>query len=162
VLLEALPLTANGKLDRRALPALERERTGQAAGFVAPRSAVEELLAQIWAAVLHVERVGVQDDFFALGGHSLLATQVLARVQASRAGGWRGRAWFEAPPLGGLGARIERARRAGAAPPIALERVARDRPLPLSFAQQRLWFLDQLQPNSAVYNVPLAVRLDGP
>ncbi len=163
VALEALPLTPNGKVDRRALPAPEADGSGQEHDHVAPRTPVEDVLAGIWAAVLRVDRVSVMDNFFELGGHSLLATQVIGRLRSIFAVDVPLRALFEAPTVAGLATHIEAALRGGAlvaAPP--LRAVPREGDLPLSFAQQRLWFLDQLEPHSHVYNVPEAVRLSGP
>ncbi|HEX7239695.1 MAG TPA: condensation domain-containing protein, partial [Longimicrobiaceae bacterium] len=160
VALESLPLTPNGKLDRRALPA---PAYGSAEdGYVAPRTPVEEVLAGIWAEVLGVERVGVEEGFFELGGHSLLATQVVSRARQALGVEVPLRALFEAPTVAGLAGRIEALRSEGSgrvAPPI--ERVPREGPLPLSFAQQRLWVVDRLEPGSAAYNLPFALRLRG-
>ena len=163
VALEALPLTANGKVDRRALPASNRTRPELEKGFVAPRTPEEELVAEIWAQVLGLERVGIYDDFFELGGHSLLATQAVSRIREAFAVEIPLRRLFEVPTVGGLAASIDAARRAGQslqAPPILP--VPRDGDLPLSFAQQRLWFIDQLEPGNSAYNFPAAVRLKGP
>ncbi|HEX7243883.1 MAG TPA: amino acid adenylation domain-containing protein, partial [Longimicrobiaceae bacterium] len=161
VVLERLPLTPNGKLDREALPAPEYGRAAEA--YVAPRTEVEEVLAGIWAEVLGVERVGVGENFFDLGGHSLLATRVVARAQAALGTEIPLRALFEAPTVAGLAGRAEAALRGGAgvqAPPIV--RVPRDgTPLPLSFAQARLWFIDRLEPGSAAYNMAFPLRLRG-
>ncbi|HEX2092659.1 MAG TPA: amino acid adenylation domain-containing protein, partial [Longimicrobiaceae bacterium] len=161
VVLEAFPLTGNGKLDRRALPMPEVGDAGEV--YVAPRTPVEEVLAGIWAEVLRVERVGVEGSFFDLGGHSLLATRVVARVRSALGVELPLRALFENPTIAGLAERIEQARRAGAgvqAPPLVP--APRDgSPLPLSFAQQRLWFIDQLQPGSAAYNMPFPLRIRG-
>ncbi|HEU0299791.1 MAG TPA: amino acid adenylation domain-containing protein, partial [Longimicrobium sp.] len=151
---DALPLTPNGKVDRRALPQPELAADG---GFVAPRTPVEETLAQIWAEVMGVERVGVHDDFFALGGHSLLATRVVARIRQALDVEVPLRAVFDAPTVAGLAERVG----GGAAPAApAIARFDGESP-PLSFAQQRLWFLDQLDPGSVVYNIPAALRLAG-
>jgi amino acid adenylation domain-containing protein len=160
VALEALPLTPSGKVDRKALPAPLQERSGEA--LQAPRTPEEELIAGIWAEVLRVEHIGVRDDFFALGGHSLLATQVLSRLRDTFQVELPLRKLFEAPVLEGLAAAVAVARRdrAGLATP-PLERVAREGDLPLSFAQERLWFLDQLEPGSPAYNIPVALRLEG-
>ena len=163
VALEALPLTPNGKVDRRALPASNRTRPELEKGFVAPRTPEEELVAEIWAQVLGIERVGIYDDFFELGGHSLLATQAVSRIREAFAVEIPLRRLFEVPTVAGLAASIEAARRAGQslqAPPILP--VPRDGDLPLSFAQQRLWFIDQLEPGNSAYNFPAAVRLKGP
>ncbi|HEY0604396.1 MAG TPA: amino acid adenylation domain-containing protein, partial [Herpetosiphonaceae bacterium] len=158
VLLDALPLTPHGKVDRQALPAPESAHAGQADAYVAPRTASETLLAGIWAAVLHREQVSVDATFFDLGGHSLLATQVIARVRETFQVELPLRTLFEAPTVAGLAARIEQAQ-GTFAPPI--RPAPRDGALPLSFAQQRIWFLDQLQPGSATYNIPAALRLGG-
>jgi amino acid adenylation domain-containing protein len=159
--LDALPLTSNGKADRKALP--EPDAAPGAEAYVGPRTPAEETLAAIWAETLRVERVGVEDDFFALGGHSLVATRVISRVREAFGAEVPLRALFEAPTVAGLAERVEALLRAGAgvaAPPVVP--VLRDGPLPLSFAQQRLWFLDRLQPGSSAYNVPAALRLRGP
>src|SRR6185436_668613 len=159
VFLPALPRTATGKLDRKALVAPEDE----AGSYLAPRTPVEEVLAGIWNDLLGVERVGTGDDFFALGGHSLTATRVVSRIREAFGFEIPLRALFEAPTVLGLARLVEAAMRGGddlEVPPI--RPVPRDRPLPLSFAQQRLWFLDRLEPGSATYNVPEAVRLEGP
>ncbi|MET0396637.1 MAG: non-ribosomal peptide synthase/polyketide synthase [Longimicrobiaceae bacterium] len=158
VALEALPLTPNGKLDRRALPAPEY---GSEVRYVAPSTPAEEVLAGIWSEVLGVERVGGGDNFFELGGHSLLATQVVSRTRQAFGVEVPLRALFEAPTVAGLAAQIEVLRSAGtsAAPPIG--RAPRDGALPLSFAQQRLWVVDRIEPGSTAYNVPGALRLRG-
>ncbi|HZF10319.1 MAG TPA: non-ribosomal peptide synthase/polyketide synthase, partial [Thermoanaerobaculia bacterium] len=163
VILPALPLTGNGKVDRRALPAPEH----RSAGGTAPRTPLEEVLAGIFCQVLKRDSVGIEDDFFALGGHSLLATQVVARVRQAVAVELPLRALFEEPTVGGLTLRIEAERRPEGAPASlptpALGRSERrpETPLPLSFAQQRLWFIDRLEPGSPLYNVPAAFRLTG-
>ncbi|GMU11502.1 non-ribosomal peptide synthetase [Corallococcus caeni] len=160
VVLDALPLTPNGKVDRKALPAPEGAQ--EAADYVAPRTPTEELLANLWAQVLGVARVGASDNFFDLGGHSLVATQAMSRVRSAFGVELPLRALFEAPTVASLAARVDealRARQGVKVPPLTP--MARTGDLPLSFAQQRLWFLDQLQPGSASYNVATAVRLDG-
>ncbi|MGH9334264.1 MAG: amino acid adenylation domain-containing protein, partial [Vicinamibacteria bacterium] len=157
VLLPALPLTPNGKLDRDRLPVPRRRSSSDA-----PRTPVEEAVAAIWAEVLDVESVGVDDDFFDLGGHSLKATRVVSRIRKTFDVELPIRALFENPSVAGLARAIETRRgleSAGSVPSIAP--APRGRDLPLSFAQQRLWFLDQLGAGSA-YNVPMAVRLTGP
>ncbi|MBV9774950.1 MAG: amino acid adenylation domain-containing protein, partial [Gemmatimonadetes bacterium] len=157
--LDALPLSPNGKVDRRALPAPEAESER----YEAPRTQTEELLAGIWAEVLRVERVGVHDDFFALGGHSLLAMRVATRVREALGVEVPVRVLFESPVLAELAERVDALLQAGSGvrpPPI--ERVPRDRPLPLSFAQQRMWFIQQLEPESAAYNLPFPLRIRGP
>ncbi|HET7463871.1 MAG TPA: amino acid adenylation domain-containing protein, partial [Longimicrobium sp.] len=158
VVLPALPLNANGKVDRRALPdpaGLEGEAGD---GFVAPRTLTEELMAGIWADVLELDRVSADADFFELGGHSLLATTAVSRVRNAFGVELRLRMLFEAPTPAGLAARVDALRAQGAAAPPPMLPAPRDAALPLSFAQQRLWFLDQVQPGTAQYNVPLAVR----
>ncbi|WP_369414619.1 condensation domain-containing protein, partial [Corallococcus soli] len=161
VVLEALPLTPNGKVDRKALPTPDGAQ--EAGQHVAPRTPTEELLAQVWAQVLGVARVGAEDNFFDLGGHSLLATQAMSRVRSAFGVELPLRALFEASTVAKLALRVEAAQRAGqeAQVPklVAVDRAASD--LPLSFAQQRLWFLDQLQPGSASYNMATAVKLSG-
>jgi amino acid adenylation domain-containing protein len=160
VVLDEMPLNANGKADRHALPA--PERGDDAESRVAPRTPTEEVLAAVWAELLGVARVGAEDDFFALGGHSLLAMRVVARVRDVFRAELSLRALFEAPTLAAVAARIDAGRRGtDAAPPPPIERVERDGPLPLSFAQQRLWFLDRLEPGSAAYVIPSAQRLAG-
>ncbi|HEY0097017.1 MAG TPA: condensation domain-containing protein, partial [Archangium sp.] len=162
VRLDALPLTPNGKLDRKALPAPDALKLDAARAYVAPRTPVEESLAGIWAQVLRVEKVGIHDGFFELGGHSLLATQVVSRVRSALQVELPLRALFEATTVAELAERVEEAVRAGSgvkAPPLV--RVQRTGALPLSYAQQRLWFLEQLEPGSAAYNMPMAVRLLG-
>jgi amino acid adenylation domain-containing protein len=162
VQLGALPLTPNGKVDRRALPEPELGRAELGGAYVAARTPSEEVLAGIWATVLRLEQVGVYDNFFALGGHSLLATQVMSRVREAFTVEVPVRALFEHPTVSGLTAAVEELRQGGAglqAP--ALVAVERSGELVLSYAQQRLWFLDQLEPGSSAYNIPAAVRLQG-
>ncbi|MBZ4423327.1 non-ribosomal peptide synthetase, partial [Myxococcus sp. RHSTA-1-4] len=163
VVLPALPLSPNGKVDRKALPAPEAPGAGEDMEYVAPRTETERQLALFFSELLRTERVGVHDDFFDLGGHSLLATQLVSRVRAVSGVDLPLRDLFEAPTVAALAERIEAAKRTHAGvsrPPLVP--VPRTGPLPLSFAQQRLWFLDRLEPGSAFYNIPAAVRLDGP
>ncbi len=158
VQLEQLPLTPNGKVDRRALPAAE-ENALALGSYSGPRTPAEEMLVEIWQQVLRAKRVGIHDNFFELGGHSLLATQLLARVETVFGVEVGVRALFEHPTVAGLAAVIEGARGIQAPPITRAEHPPSG--LPLSFAQQRLWFLDQLEPNSPFYNNPVAVRLKG-
>ncbi|MFL6192597.1 MAG: amino acid adenylation domain-containing protein, partial [Thermoanaerobaculia bacterium] len=161
VALDAFPLTSNGKVDRKALPA--PEQAGSEEEYLAPRTPTEEVLAGIWADLLGLERVGATDNFFDLGGHSLLATQVMSRLREAFGVEMPLHDIFEAPLLADLAARVEAARRTGTVPPAPpLLPVPRAGRLPLSFAQQRLWFIDQLEPGSPLYNVPAALRVEGP
>ncbi|HEX8651125.1 MAG TPA: non-ribosomal peptide synthase/polyketide synthase [Pyrinomonadaceae bacterium] len=162
VVLDALPLTPNGKVNRRALPVPERTRPLLEDAFIAPHSLVEDMLAGIWAQVLDLEQIGIHDNFFELGGHSLTATQVMSRLREAFQIEMPLRKLFESPTVAGLTKSIEEARLAEQglqSPPLLA--VARDTELPLSFAQQRLWFLDQLAPGSASYNISGAVHLKG-
>jgi amino acid adenylation domain-containing protein len=157
VVMDALPLTPSGKVDRKALPEPDAEPTA----FVAPRTPVEEVVAGIWAEVLRRDRVGAGDDFFALGGHSLLATLVISRIRDRLGVDLPLRTLFEAPALANLAARVESEMRGGAAvavPPIVH---VHGNDLPLSFAQERLWFIDRLEPGGAAYNISVALRLTG-
>jgi len=157
----AVPMTPNGKVDKKALSALDGEQTATGEQ-VAPRTPVEEMLAGIFAEVLGVAHVGVDDNFFELGGHSLLATRVMSKIREAFGVEVPLRALFESPTVEGLAVQVEEARSACegiVAPPLGA--VAREGRLPLSFAQQRLWFLDRLEPGMSLYNVPLAVRLTG-
>ncbi|HEX8904580.1 MAG TPA: condensation domain-containing protein, partial [Longimicrobiaceae bacterium] len=158
VRLEQLPLSPNGKVDRKALPAPEFAGDER---YVAPRTPAEELLAGIWAEVLRVERVGVHDSFFELGGHSLLATRVVSRVREVFAVELPLRALFEGPTVAELALAVESLRREGRPQPRPITPADRTQPPPLSFAQERLWFLDRMDPDSPLYNIPVALRLEG-
>ncbi|HJX27966.1 MAG TPA: amino acid adenylation domain-containing protein, partial [Thermoanaerobaculia bacterium] len=161
VFLDALPLTPNGKVDRRALPAPERMEAPKVRA--APRTPLQDLLAGLWAEVLGVAEVGLHDDFFELGGHSLLATRLMSRVRATFEVEVPLRELFDAPTVATLSAVIETAKEGGRSLPVPpMAPVLRDQSLPLSFAQERLWFLDQFEPNSPAYNVPFAIVLRGP
>ena len=162
VKLDAFPLTANGKIDRKALPKPDYTALQVETEFVAPRTGEEKLLAGLWQDILNLEKVGIHDNFFELGGHSLLATQVISRIRDTFEVELPLRALFEAPTIASLLIHIEKARMqadGSAAPP--LKRIPRDGELPLSFSQQRLWFLDQLAPDNPFYNIPAAIRLTG-
>ncbi|MEH1805764.1 amino acid adenylation domain-containing protein [Nostoc sp.] len=161
VMLESLPLTPNGKVDRRALKAPD-SREGLEISFVAPRSPIEEILTQIWTQALKVDQVGIYDNFFELGGHSLLATQLVSRIRNIFKVELPLREFFARTTVAKLARSIEQLQQQDlelVSPPI-LPRVE-NAELPLSYAQQRLWFLDQFEPNSAIYNIPMALRLVG-
>ncbi|MBM4090487.1 MAG: amino acid adenylation domain-containing protein, partial [Planctomycetes bacterium] len=160
VALDQLPLTPNGKVDRKALPAPQGARPDLERQYAAPRNQREQLLADIWANVLRVDRVGVEDGLFDLGGHSLLATQILSRVRQQFHVDVPLRELFEKPTVAKLAELIDHAEQQHRLT-VPIPRADRTIPLPLSFAQERLWFLDQLEPNSPLYNVPAAVRLSG-
>jgi amino acid adenylation domain-containing protein len=157
VLLDALPQTGTGKVDRNALPA--PDFSAAAAAFAAPRNALETTLAALWSEILGLERVGIHDDFFALGGHSLLATRVMSRLRDSMGIQAPLRALFEAPTVARMAERL------GSSPARAalasIPRAPRDGSLVASFAQERLWFLSQLDPGAATYNVQIVLRLRG-
>ncbi|WP_406390044.1 amino acid adenylation domain-containing protein [Streptomyces sp. NBC_00887] len=154
--LDVLPLTPNGKLDRSALPA---PATGPGSGGGRPRGAHEEILAGIFADVLGVARVGIDDNFFALGGHSLLATRLVGRVRTALGTETEIRTLFDNPTVATLARALQGADRSARPALVPQERPAA---LPLSYAQQRLWFLHRLEGPSATYNIPFALRIDGP
>ncbi|WP_324787958.1 non-ribosomal peptide synthetase [Streptomyces sp. H51] len=159
VFLDALPRTPSGKTDRGALPAPEPgQQTRAAAAYVAPRDPRERALCELFAQVLNVPRVGVDDSFFALGGHSLLATRLVARIRAALGVELPVRALFEQQTVAGLAGLL---RQGGDDPRPALTRMPRPEVLPLSFAQRRLWFLHQMEGPSPTYNLPLVLRLTG-
>jgi amino acid adenylation domain-containing protein len=160
--MERLPLSPNGKVDRKQLPAPDYSRPELGQEYRSARTPAEEVIAGIWAEVLKLDQVGTADNFFELGGHSLLATQVVSRIRQAFQVELPLRALFEAPTVCGLAERVEQLQRQQQGlqtPP--LEHVSRDQTLPLSFAQQRLWFLDQLEPNNPLYNVAHIVRMKG-
>ncbi|NOZ57522.1 MAG: amino acid adenylation domain-containing protein, partial [Calditrichaeota bacterium] len=163
VVLDSLPLTPNGKVNRRALPAPDYSTDVQERAYVAPRTPMEELVAGLWEELLGASRVGAGDNFFEIGGHSLLATQVVSRLRETLGVEVPIRAFFERPTVEGLARVLEdlvRQQRGVSAPPLV--RVERSgKGLPLSFAQERLWFLHQLEPESAVYNITEALRFGG-
>src|SRR5271166_492038 len=162
VILESLPLTPNGKVDRQALPNPAQARLPANVQFVPPRGPIEQALAEIWTDLLGVEPVGAHDNFFERGGHSLLAVQLLARIRQMFKVDAPLKDFLEDATVSRLGSIVERALADGAvlhAPPLT--RAQRDDSLPASFAQERLWFLDQLEPGHASYNIPAAVSILG-
>ncbi|MDT5030225.1 MAG: hypothetical protein QOC94_396 [Actinoplanes sp.] len=159
VLLAALPLTANGKVNRAALPPVDQAHA-RGATRVAPRTATESTLAQIWGEVLGTAEVGVDEDFFqSLGGNSLAATRVVARIQAATGVTLPVSALFNAPTIAGLAAAVDAATPDDTGPiPLIDRRV----PLELSYAQRRIWVLSEVDGPTAAYNIPAAIRLTGP
>jgi amino acid adenylation domain-containing protein len=158
--MDRLPLTPNGKLDRKALPEPEKIATDQ--GYVPPRSTVEEMLANIWAELLSVPRVGRNDNFFHLGGHSLAAMQMMSRVRRIFNLDLAVHRLFEHPTLAGLAEQISAELMQGERLPIShLTRERRQGELPLSYAQQRLWFLYEFEADKALYNIPVRLRVKG-
>ncbi|HWW74832.1 MAG TPA: condensation domain-containing protein, partial [Pyrinomonadaceae bacterium] len=163
VALEKMPLTPNGKVDRRALPPPDDSGRDAEAAFVAPRNQTEELLASIWADLLGLRQVGVFDNFFDLGGHSLLATQLASRIREALRVEVPLRTLFSASTIAELAPEVEslqRGPRGGQLPPV--ESAPREERPPLSFAQQRLWLLDQFEPGNPFYNISGGLRLEGP
>jgi amino acid adenylation domain-containing protein len=162
VMLDSLPRTANGKLDRKVLPALDQLRPELDGPFVAPRTITEKMLASTWAEVLKLKAVGIHDNFFELGGHSLLGTQVISRLRDLFKRPLPLRWLFEFPTVATLSEKIEESasdKSVDGVPPLV--RVSKSEKLPLSFAQQRLWFLSQLEPESPFYNIATAIRIRG-
>jgi amino acid adenylation domain-containing protein/non-ribosomal peptide synthase protein (TIGR01720 family) len=159
VILGQLPISPNGKLDRRALPAPEPSASA-GTRYVAPRTDTERALAEIWAEVLGAARVGVHDDFFQLGGDSIQGVRILSRIRAALGVELSPRAVFDAPSVARLAAAVRDATGAIDTPP--LRPVPRERALPLSPAQQRLWFLDDLTAGGTAYNTGVGLRLSGP
>ena len=160
MVLEALPLQPNGKVDRKALP-IPNFAASQNALSRAPESAVEQMIADIWCDLLKIDSVSLDDDFFQLGGHSLLATQILSRLRSAMNIELPLRAIFESSTLGALAARAEEARSGPAPISPAMTRVSRDGRLPLSFAQQRMWLVQQMDPERTTYSMPSSLRLTG-
>ncbi|WP_234854654.1 phosphopantetheine-binding protein, partial [Sinorhizobium meliloti] len=161
-----IPYDSKGAIDRRALTdAVARLEAPMASAekYVAPRDNLEIHLTQIWMDVLHTDLVGIRDNFFRLGGHSLIATQIVARINDTLQVEIPLQRLFEAPTIEQLAALIKPMVGSDPQPQVTMiARVDRDRPIPLSFAQRRLWFLDQFDPNSAVYNIALPVHFSGP
>jgi surfactin family lipopeptide synthetase A len=156
--LDALPLTPNGKVDRRALPAPEKTRSELKASFVAPRNPIETALAEIWAKVLELDQVGIDDEFLELGGHSLLAIQIVSRITDTLNVELSIASLFSTLTIADLAKQIEANRQNQSLLAPAIQPVAKDQPLSLSYAQERLWFLAQLEPSIPVYNEPFTIR----
>ncbi|MDV7278362.1 non-ribosomal peptide synthetase, partial [Rhodococcus oxybenzonivorans] len=156
--LDTLPVDDTGAVDRTALPV--PESLGYAAEFRAPRTPREEAVASVFAQVLGVEGVGVDDNFFELGGTSLIATKVVARLNSALGTGIGVRALFEAPTVQALAAVLDAEDEEASLPPLRPR--DRTRPVPVSFAQQRMWFVNQFDTSSAAYNIPMVVRISGP
>jgi amino acid adenylation domain-containing protein/non-ribosomal peptide synthase protein (TIGR01720 family) len=157
VMLDELPLTPNGKVDRKSLLALDQPQ--QQRTFVSPRTPIEEMLALIWAEILGVSQISIDDNFFTLGGHSLLATRAISQIRQVFAVDLPLRRLFEAPTIALLAQAIATTK--SELPLSSIERVPRQGKLPISFAQQRQWFLSQLEPESPFYNIPAAVQISG-
>ena len=157
-----MPRTEAGAIDREELADAHRRRRSGSRERVAPRTDAERRLADIWQKVLGVPQLGIHDNFFELGGHSLLATQVISRIRDVFEVDLAGRDLFKAPTVAGLAERIGEALQEETSGAPGLVRASRKQALPLSFAQQRLWFIDRLDLQSSTYNLPAALRLTGP
>jgi len=166
VLLESMPLTQNGKIDRKALPAFSQVQAAAAESFVAPRTDTERALAEIWAKLLNVARIGIHDDFFELGGHSLLVIKAVSRIRDTLGVELPTEQVFEHSTVAGLAALMARDEgKPGAEPPQEPRRILprkQDAPCPLSFAQEQFWLLAQMVPDSPAYNIVDVIDLTGP
>jgi amino acid adenylation domain-containing protein/FkbH-like protein len=163
VFLEALPLTPNGKVDRKALPAPPEDRSGLSEDFLPPSSPVEQQLAGIWREVLHMNEIGARDNFFDLGGNSLLAVQIISRVREQCDVELPISALFDAPTISLLAEALSgRQGESNSQKSAPLQPISREGHLPVSFVQERLWFLEQISAENRAYNVPIAFRLNGP
>ena len=162
VVLERMPLLPNGKVDRSSLPELEEISAMPKAAYVAPRTPYEEVVARIWEDVLGLAQISVHENFFELGGHSLIATQVMSRLREALNCEMPLRRLFELPTIAELAASIEETKRSSPAALSPLEKADRDGELPLSFAQERLWFLNRMEPESTAYHLFTGIRLHGP
>ena len=160
MVMDSFPLTPNGKIDRKALPKPGAADMTSLRPFVEPKTATEIKLAEIWSDVLGLEKIGVSDNFFQLGGHSLLATKVLSRIKSVLETEIPLRSLFEFATIAELAPVIDQAGLSQAEEP-AITRMPQDATPELSFAQERLWFLDQMEPNSPFYNIPEAARIQG-
>jgi amino acid adenylation domain-containing protein len=162
MLLDALPLTPNGKIDRRALASMQVVETQKRSYFVAPRTAIEQQLADIWNELLGLEQIGIHDNFFDLGGHSLLIARLIARLHQTLQVDLPWRSLFDAPTVAELAQMITtHAPEVSQLQTLPLQPVPHDAPLPLSFAQERIWFLQQLEPSMMSYNSQATLRFRG-
>ncbi len=159
VQLEQIPLTPNGKVDRKALPAPERDASTTREGYESPTTETEKTVAKIWSGMLGVNNIGIHDNFFDLGGHSLLATQALVKVATETGVLLKVADLFNTPTIYDIARKLDDGCPTSKTNAIPL--VPRSDSILLSFAQQRLWFLDKLEPNSAAYNIPFGMRIDG-
>jgi acyl carrier protein len=162
VLLEAMPLTPNGKVDRQKLPPPDAARSKLSEEFPSPRTEVEELISQTWREVLNIENLGIYDNFFELGGHSLLATQIVARLRDTFGREIPLSLLFRALTVADLSTEIEKLLRGGDGPKVPpIRPVPRDGPLPLSMNQEQSWALDQIMPGTHFFNMPFVYTLNG-
>ena len=165
IALDTLPLTPNGKVDRRSLPAPDLTHAEAEREYEVPRTPIEELLAGIWTDVLGIERVSIHDNFFELGGHSLLAIRIVTKIRQVMHIEIPVRVLFESPTIAAQANQINiliQKRVSNKDPSIPIPRFEGTKNPPLSFTQQRLWFLDQMEPGNIAYNEPVAYRLFGP
>jgi len=162
VFLDSLPLTVSGKVDRKALPAPQPGRPQTE--YVSPQTPIQEVLCEVFAEVLEIEKAGIHDNFFELGGHSLLATKAIYRIHDRLKVDLPIPSLFENPTVAKLAQVVEQASREGqeCSPAKAIPRIAGDGPLPTSYAQRRMWFLYEFEPAGPLYNVPLVLALRGP
>ena len=161
IIMDRMPLTSNGKIDRNKLLLQERSLLNSGKRVIAPATPTEEMVALIWSEVLDAEEIGSNSDFFEIGGHSLLATQVVSRIRKGFSVDFSVRCLFELPILSDMSREIDEKHRESTLKLPPITPVDRKGKLPLSFAQERLWFLDQLVPDSPFYTIPLAIRING-
>lgn len=159
VQLEKIPLTPNGKIDRKALPEPERNTSRSREDYAEPMTETEKTVVRIWGETLGVENIGLHDDFFDLGGHSLLATQTLVKIANETGVLLRVADLFDTPTVSDIARKLDEGNQNTQTSSIPL--VSRTSDIPLSYAQQRLWFLDKLEPHSAAYNIPFGMRING-
>jgi len=162
VFLPKLPRTGSGKINRKALPAIDKQDMVPEREYVAPRTPAEVAVAAVWARILGREQVGAEDDFFKLGGHSLLATRVISQIRSELGVEIELRTIFERRTLAGFAEAVNSKMTIGAEPQSSIPRAVSSGSAPLSYAQRRLWFTQQLQPESAAYSSPFGMRMTGP